>query len=227
MENKKEFSEQFRALRADEVEVRLARLNRKNKDDATAGVYLLYKDARCDMRILDETFGPFNWQRDHKQVKNSVYCGVSILTPVEKGYQGEWITKWDAGDETDVEAVKGEASDSFKRACFNWGIGRELYTAPKIEIQFDGEWEKTNKCHYGLRVSEMVVSDHKITKLVISDSKRVRFTWEADKLLKIKSLIDQCNTTAELTQLWNEYPEYQNDDSVRSYFSERKRNITA
>ena len=221
------YNDMFRSLRADEVEVRLSRLKGRSKEDSTGAYYLLYKDARCDMRILDETFGPFRWQRDHKQVKDNVYCGVSIYAPEVVGVEGsnKWITKWDAGDETDVEKAKGEASDSFKRACFNWGIGRELYTAPIIEIPFEGDWEMSNKRHPGLKVTEMEVIDHRITKLVISDNRRVRFTWK-DSTPEIKQRIDQCSDVAELTKLWNELTnEEQSNNKIRSYFTQRRKEV--
>ena len=130
----------FRPLQASEIEVRVNTINEKGLS------LLLYKDARCDMKILDEELTPFGWQREHKELKGNIYCGVSI-----KNENGEWITKWDAGSESYTEKVKGEASDSFKRACFNWGIGRELYTAPFIWINANDckidKNDKTNK-HY-------------------------------------------------------------------------------
>lgn len=115
---------EFRTLYADEIE---CRVNQISQDYLTL---LLYKDARCDMNILDETVGATNWEREHTELKGNIYCGVSIYDK-EKD---DWITKWDAGKESNTEAEKGEASDSFKRACVNWGIGRELYTAPFIYI---------------------------------------------------------------------------------------------
>ena len=48
-----------------------------------------------------------------------------------------WVWKQDVGVESFTEKEKGQASDSFKRACFNWGIGRELYSAPFIWISAD------------------------------------------------------------------------------------------
>lgn len=106
----------IRELRADEIEVRVG-IVKKN------GIsLLLYKDARCDMNILDETFGITGWQRKHELINGALFCTVSI-----KGENGEWISKQDVGVESYTEAVKGAASDSFKRACFNIGIGRELY----------------------------------------------------------------------------------------------------
>jgi len=116
----------FRQLYKSEIEVRVSRTTEK-------GVFLLlYKDARCDMNILDETVGAFNWQRQHQLIGDVMYCGVSI-----KDNDGVWVTKWDAGTESNTEKEKGQASDSFKRACFNWGIGRSLYTAPLIYVSID------------------------------------------------------------------------------------------
>ena len=83
---------------------------------------LAYIDARDAMDLLDETVGPENWQCDYKQVKNVVYCGIGINTQ-----DAGWVWKWDAGDESNIEEEKGEASDSFKRAAVRWGIGRFLY----------------------------------------------------------------------------------------------------
>lgn len=114
----------FRLLRADEVEARVATVN-----DRGCSI-LLYKDARVDMNILDETLGPFNWKRDHKMIGDRLYCTVSIY---DAG-KNEWISKTDVGTESYTEKEKGQASDSFKRACFNIGIGRELYTAPFIWV---------------------------------------------------------------------------------------------
>lgn len=117
----------FRTLRADEIECRVA----VAKDTGIS--LLLYKDARCDMNILDEEVGKMNWQRSHS--RENANCIVSIWDS-EKGL---WISKEDTGTESFTEKEKGLASDSFKRACFNWGIGRELYTAPFI-------WIPSSKC---------------------------------------------------------------------------------
>jgi len=116
-----------RLLNAGEIEVRIGTINEKG------ATLLLYKDARVDQSVLDETYGAENWQRDHKELKGNIYAGVSIWDDTKS----QWVTKWDAGSESNTEAVKGEASDSFKRACVNWGIGRELYSAPFIWIAAD------------------------------------------------------------------------------------------
>ena len=115
----------FRTLRADEIECRV-------KVVKPNGVsLLLYKDARADQNILDETVGPMNWMRHHSRDNRN--CIVSIWDEDKR----QWVEKEDTGTESAAEAEKGLASDSFKRACFNWGIGRELYTAPFIWIPAD------------------------------------------------------------------------------------------
>lgn len=121
-------------LTAHDVELRVSQLQQTNY-----GVYatlLVYKDARCDMRYLDECFGPMNWKRDHQLINGNLFCTVSIYDE-EKS---QWISKQDVGTESNTEATKGQASDAFKRSCFCWGIGRELYDAPIIRFKlFDNE----------------------------------------------------------------------------------------
>lgn len=113
---------EFRTLYANEIECRAAQVTEKGVS------LLLYKDARVDQRLLDEVVGPLNWQRSHS--RDNANCTVSIWDDKK----GQWVSKEDTGKESNTEAEKGLASDSFKRACFNWGIGRELYTAPFVWI---------------------------------------------------------------------------------------------
>lgn len=145
---------EFRALRADEVEVRIGTVKRP-EDGKQGGVsLLLYKDARCDMNVLDETVGAFGWQKAYSRDNRN--CTVSIWDESKS----QWISKEDTGTESNTEAEKGLASDSFKRACFNWGIGRELYTAPFIWIRGAGKFDR-------FWVKEMEVENHRITKLTV------------------------------------------------------------
>lgn len=149
----------FRDLRADEIDVRVSQISAKGCS------LLLYKDARCDMNILDETVGATNWQRAH--TRDNANCIVSIWD----SEKNQWISKEDTGKESKTEQEKGLASDSFKRACFNWGIGRELYTAPFIYIKADnveitpdkGKY-KTNDEFY---VSAIKIENHAIKSLEI------------------------------------------------------------
>lgn len=156
----------FRPLTARETECRIGQATNK-------GVMLLiYKNARADMAILDETVGSENWQREHYDVKGNLYCRVGINRNYEKDtIMPDWVWKSDCGTESNTEAQKGESSDSFKRACVNWGIGRELYTAPYIFIPQGScnimtEGNKA-KCYDRFYVREMVVKDGEIVRLVI------------------------------------------------------------
>lgn len=111
----------MRPLRADEIEVRVGTVGERGVS------MLLYKNARTDMQILDETYGAMRWQCKYKEVKGNLFCAIGILSTDD-----EWVWKEDCGTESNTEKEKGEASDAFKRAGFRWGIGRELYTAPFI-----------------------------------------------------------------------------------------------
>ena len=153
----------FRALRADEVELRVSTCSAKGFS------LLLYKDARCDQNILDETVGAMNWQRHHS--RENANCIVSIWDEEKK----QWIEKEDTGTESFTEKEKGLASDSFKRACFNWGIGRELYTAPFIWISGNttkndkGKYVPENSYDRTLRIAELESENGVICKLVLKD----------------------------------------------------------
>ena len=150
----------FRTLRADEIDARVGTA----KDGGKGVSLLLYKDARCDQNILDETVGPYNWQRSHS--RDNANCIVSIWDKEKQ----QWISKEDTGTESKTEAEKGLASDSFKRACFNWGIGRELYSAPFIWIPGDPQKLKYEK----FRVLEIGYDENReINKLAIADKSGV------------------------------------------------------
>lgn len=116
----------MRALRADEIEVRVGQVFERGVS------MLLYKNARTDMAILDEVYGSEFWQKSYRRDENgNLFCKISVWNDTIK----EWVSKEDCGTESNTEKEKGEASDAFKRAGFNWGIGRELYTAPFIWLQ--------------------------------------------------------------------------------------------
>lgn len=165
----------FRDLKAHEIDCRIAQID---KDGEWLSL-LLYKDARVDQNILDETVGPYNWQRDHKEFKGNIYCGISIWDEKKQC----WVSKWDCGKESFTESEKGEASDSFKRAGFNWGIGRELYTAPKIFIKNEDEkgtnfytTERNGKmiCKTSFYVEKIEITNKEITGIAIKNNKDKR-----------------------------------------------------
>lgn len=159
----------FRDLRADEIDVRVGQVG-----DGWATL-LLYKDARVDMDILDETVGPLGWQRKHYELKGNIYCSVGLYMD---GIG--WVWKDDCGTESNTEKEKGESSDSFKRACVNWGIGRELYTSPKIFIKCETENKKI-KGNPRFEVEKIKIENKKITGLsiqkVTKGQKERVFVW--------------------------------------------------
>ena len=155
----------IRLLKADEIECRVAVINEKGLS------LLLYKDARVDQKILDETFGAFGWKRSHQCIDGKLYCTVEIFNRES----GEWVSKQDVGTTGYAEKEKSQASDSFKRACFNWGIGRELYSAPFIWISADkaGIRKQGDKYVSGERFTVSTISyndSREITALEIVNS---------------------------------------------------------
>jgi len=157
----------FRLLKSSEIECRVSTVKK------TGCSLLLYKDARCDMNILDETVGALNWTREHK--RENANCVVSIWDAEKK----KWISKEDTGTESFTEKEKGLASDSFKRACFNWGIGRELYTAPFIWID--------------LVQSELVEKNGKTTTYARFYVKEIEYT--KDRVIKSVKIVDKKGNT--------------------------------
>lgn len=196
----------FRLLRADEIDCRISMCNQKGV------VLLLYKDARCDQNILDETVKPMNWQRHH--TRDNANCIVSIWDEQKQ----QWIEKEDTGTESFTEKEKGLASDSFKRACFNWGIGRELYTAPfmfvnKKDLQTLEEVQQGNfkkwTCKDSFKVTDIQYIDEKIVYVKVLNLKtnnEIEFgipaqeQQENNKIensvideLKVKALMARCD----------------------------------
>ena len=132
--------------------------------------------------MLDETGGAMSWQRDHREEKGNLFCGIGIYDEE----LGQWVWKWDCGSESFTEKEKGEASDSFKRAGFNWGIGRELYTCPFIWFkaadinmkQRNGKW--TTYDHFN--VTEIAYEGNKVSRLVVVNEKTgAQFAWSLNE----------------------------------------------
>ena len=170
--------EEIRLLSKEDIEVRVAQtLAANNKVRVNL---LLYKNARVDMKIMDELFTPMGWKRTHKLIGDRLYCCVEVYNPETK----EWICKEDVGVESNTEAEKGQASDSFKRACVNWGIGRELYTAPRISVELtDKEYTRGQDgkirvwATFGVKSIGYDANSRTITSLEIQDKfGNVRFS---------------------------------------------------
>ena len=145
----------IRLLRADEIECRVATVNEKGAS------LLLFKDARVDLKILDETFGPLGWQRSHQSIDGNLYCTISLWDSEKQ----QWISKQDVGTKSYSEKEKGQASDRFKRAAFCVGVGRELYTAPFI-------WIPAAKAKVQKKEDKYVVNEHFAVSYIAYDSNR-------------------------------------------------------
>ena len=156
----------FPYLTASDVEVRVGQATEKGCS------LLLYKDSRTDMAVLDETIGAENWQCHYSIIGGKLFCNVALWSDERQC----WVSKEDVGVPSNMEAEKGEASDAFKRACFKWGIGRELYTAPFIWVPAGKCSISKNKqgkptCYDKFVVTGMEVRDGAIVALSVANAK--------------------------------------------------------
>lgn len=175
-------------LQAEDIECRVQSVS-KGRSGKVGAILLLYKDARTDMKYLDLVFGAGNWQRTHEVINGNLFCNIDLWDDDKKC----WVRKQDVGTESNTEKEKGQASDSFKRAGFNVGIGRELYTAPLIYVELqDGEYSSDQagnktiyRCYSSVRfsVTRIGYNDRReIIDLVISDSKgNIRYAMKPVK----------------------------------------------
>ena len=203
----------FRTLKADEIECRVGTVS-----DGKGVSLLMYKNARVDMQLLDEVVGAENWKRSHEVVNGNLFCTVSIRTD-----NGEWVSKQDVGTESNTEKEKGQASDAFKRACFNWGIGRELYTCPFVWVSLNAdEWrtgysgKQQPKTRFSVDAIEYDEA-RRVSYLSVKDDKgKVRYEYGTPKAAinyKMEA-IDQVKRTKsrkELEEIYNQYKDFKND----------------
>lgn len=198
-----------RTLYANEIECRVGHNTEKGAS------LLLYKDARVDMRILDETFTPMGWKRSHQLINNNLFCTIEVWDQTRQ----IWVAKQDVGTESNTEKEKGEASDSFKRAGFNWGIGRELYTAPFIWVTITAEdLDTKGRIKTKFYCREIDYNDKReISHLVIVDGNgKERFNLSAktkeDDILSVAiAELEAAPDRKTLNQLWNKYNELQSN----------------
>ena len=179
----------YRLLRADEIECRIAQISKEGKGLSL----LLYKTARTDANLLDETVGEMFWENDFKLVDGVLYGGIGV----DYSQNGHFIWKWDAGVESNTEAEKGRASDAFKRAGFKHGIGRELYTAPFIwitdceirETEYKGQ--RKFVCYDTFAVDAIEYNDkQEIASLLIRNVKTGKnvFSWRAGERVTLPTV---------------------------------------
>lgn len=97
---------------------------------------LCYVDARYVQDKLDEVVGVGNWSSDFIEIKGNLFCRITITFLRDDG-EVSIVSKMDCGTESNVEKQKGEASDAFKRAAVQLGIGRDLYNLPNYRVEMD------------------------------------------------------------------------------------------
>ncbi len=169
----------FRDLKKEEIDVRVGSyFTDFTTKEVTGVILLLYKDARVDMDILDETVGAMNWQRKH--TRENANCIIEIWDEDKK----QWVGKEDTGTESFTEKEKGLASDSFKRAGFNWGIGRELYTSPFIFIQKGNVKIVNGKTKDRFVVTKLEIKDKKIVDLEIKNESLNKIVFKMGEFIK-------------------------------------------
>lgn len=231
---------EIRLLRADEIECRVQSVK------SNGCVLLLYKDARTDMNLLDETFGNGNWQRSHEVINGNLFCNLDIWDMDKKC----WVRKQDVGVESNTEKEKGQASDAFKRAGFNVGIGRELYTAPFIWINLTADEVDNSRGKPSLsfkvkfHVSKIGYNDKReIVELEIKDQAgKVRYTFGAEQpkpktvkapakseiesdMKQAKKAIDKCKNVKDLLEVWNTFTNLQGVAEFKKALADGKKKL--
>ena len=202
----------FRTLRADEIDCRVGTVTDKGCS------LLMYKDARVDMRLLDEVVGATNWKREHELINGNLFCTVSIWDDEKK----EWVSKQDVGVESNTEKEKGQASDAFKRACVNWGIGRELYTCPFVWINLAAdEWrqngmgKKQPKTRF--YVTHIEYEEGNVSYLrIVDESGAQRFVFGMSA--REKEAIMEVTAVADVVELEKVYRKYEREYSKSAPF---------
>lgn len=228
----------MRDLKAEEIDCRPQSIAK----DGTWASLLLYTNARVGMNMLDELYGPTGWQRTHEIIDGQLFCTIEIWDNEKRC----WVKKQDVGKNSDIEAEKGRASDAFKRACTNVGIGRSLYSAPHIFINLYADEITTYnngsirlKAKVSFAVKSISYKDNIIDSLVIIDNKgTVRYSLNApdDKVDKTKPTnsdelenalqnIKIATTIEELTKMFNELTMFQSNKTFISALSERKKQL--
>lgn len=212
---------EIRKLKANEIEVRVSQINERG------ATLLLYKDARVDQKILDEVFGVYGWQRTHQLIGDRLYCTIEVWDDEHK----QWVAKQDVGTESNTEKEKGQASDSFKRAGFNVGIGRELYTAPFIWVPADKmtisnkvDYKGKSKCttYDKFEVSKIGYNDDgEINGLTIVNEKTGVVVYEMGKTpSKTQTSVKTApvaNESIDFTDLWDKYKNMSKDELRKEY----------
>lgn len=195
----------------------------KKKAEATCVAYI---DARDAMNLLD-TYCDEGWQKDYKEVKGNMFCGIGIKI------NGEWEWRWDCGTESQTEKEKGEASDSFKRAAVNWGIGRFLYDkeiarVPANEIKTDKNYPYVVDSR-GKQVWDLSehINSGKWRRSDNSGEPPLTQAKQPEPLSnEVLLLIETATLPDHLTNIWRDYKPLQSDPKFVELVRKKKEEIT-
>ena len=218
---------EFRTLTADEIDCRVGTVT----DQGCS--LLLYKDARVDMRLLDEVVGAQNWKREHEVINGNLFCTVSIWDDEKQN----WVSKQDVGVESNTEKEKGQASDAFKRACVNWGIGRELYTSPFVWIRLgNDEWRQGTNGRKAPKtrfyVSDIEYENGNVSHLrIVDENGRERFLFGHSNTDEVGNACLEAAAAANIQELEAIYHKYEKKYKSNTYFinavTKRKNELAA
>jgi len=86
------------------------------------------------MQRLDDVFGVGGWQTRYEYIGERIVCYLSC------NFGGEWITKADGADDTQIEGAKGGLSDALKRAAVQFGVARYLYHPGAFNGRTAAKW---------------------------------------------------------------------------------------
>ena len=183
-------------IRANEIEVRPSKIT-----DKTAHL-LLYQDARRVQNVLDDKYGPLEWQREYYEANSMLFCRIGV----RNGETGEWIWKSDTGSSGGVEEEKSLASDAFKRAAVSWGIGRELYTVPNIQVDLNPKDFYNDEFKQSFKVKDISIENGLIMSLTIVDKwGNTRFTYDRNTNVPRK---EQCSAVKDKPSREEEFINY-------------------
>ena len=183
----------FPLLTKDDIELRIGQMSK----DGTKASLLLYQDARCAMKYLDQVVGAMNWQKRYYEVRGLVLCSIGIYDEERK----EWVWKDDTGSSGSIEEEKSIISDSTKRAVVAWGLARELYTAPDIWVKINSKYDK-------FKVASISYNENREIKTLEIANEKNEIVYSYGTYKKVSQ------TTQKPTQNTNEYGEIKGKGTV-------------
>lgn len=206
---------EWELLRPEDIEVRVQSVKNGKAN------MLLYQNSRTAMEAFDRQFGEFGWQIRYEDAGGQIY---GILSVYDEN-RGVWVEKSDTGDESNISEKKGQSSDILKRCAVRWGYARELYTAPKIQVEDDGYGNS------GYRVDDIKYNDNRqiIYLKIVNKFGKEAFTWSTYTIKdplnppkaenKTENKAETTNYKEMLTAKCSELKQTENKDEVLKFYN--------